>query len=416
MNHGSDTSTSACVKRQPIRVMRIITRMNIGGPALHVALLTAGLNGDDFKSTLVAGAIVGNEGDMTDFACGMGVRPLILSPLRRQAHAFNDTRALVSLWRLMRRERPHIVHTHTAKAGFLGRLAARLSGVPVVIHTFHGHVFRGYFGAAQTQIYLAMERLAARLSDLILTPGERIRTDLLRFQIAPPEKIKVVPLGLPLDNLVDITAYRGRLRRDLGFSANEKLVGIVGRLVPIKRHEVFLEAARVVADRAPQTRFVIVGDGERRFRLETLARDLGLGDSVRFTGWRRDLPLIYADLDALVMSSSSEGTPVSIIEALAAGVPVVSTSVGGVPDLLREGEFGRLVPPENPQALAVAMLEAFENKSGPDLARAKEWAHSHYSSGRLIEDMRALYRTLCDDLRRRHAKRESQDGSETRGS
>src|SRR4030042_1383137 len=145
MNHVSDTSTGACVKRQPIRVMRIITRMNIGGPALHVVLLTAGLNGDDFKSTLVTGPVVGNEGDMTDFAGGMGVRPLILSPLRRQAHALNDTRALVSLWRLMRRERPHIVHTHTAKAGFLGRLAAFLSGVPVIVHTYHGHGFHSYF-------------------------------------------------------------------------------------------------------------------------------------------------------------------------------------------------------------------------------------------------------------------------------
>ena len=401
MNHPSDTSTSACARRQPIRVMRIITRMNIGGPALHVVLLTAGLNDDDFKSTLVTGTVVGNEGDMTDFAAGMGVRPIILSPLRRQAHALYDTRALVSLWRLMRRERPDIVHTHTAKAGFIGRLAARLSGVPVVVHTFHGHVFRGYFGAAQTQIYLAMERLAARLSDLILTPGERIRTDLLRYRIAAPEKIKVVPLGLPLENLADITAYRGRLRRDLGFSDNEKLVGIVGRLVPIKRHEVFLEAARLVTDTAPLTRFVIVGDGERRSKLETLARDLGLGDNVRFTGWRRDLPLIYADLDVLVMSSSNEGTPVSIIEALAAGVPVVSTSVGGVPDLLRDGELGRLVPPEDPRALAAAILKASENKSEPDLARAREWAHCQYNSARLVGDMRALYEGLCDGLRRR---------------
>lgn len=392
MNHARDTSIVSCAERQPIRVMRVITRMNIGGPALHVTLLTAGLNGGEFESTLVTGAVRDNEGDMTDFARSMGIRPLVLAPLRRRVHAFTDVQALIGLRGLMRRTQPHIVHTHTAKAGFLGRLAARLSGVPVVVHTFHGHVFRGYFGPAQTRVFVAMERLAARLSDVILTPSERVRSDLIKFRIVPPEKIRVIPLGLQLENLAKTTPYRGLLRRELGCLPNQKLVGIVGRLVPIKRHELLLEAARSVINSLPQTRFVIVGDGERRSRLEALARKLGLADSVCFTGWRRDLPLIYADLDVLVISSSSEGTPVSIIEALAAGVPVVSTSVGGVPDLLRDGEFGRLVPAEAPQALATAIIDTLENKPGPDRALAREWAHRRYNSDRLIADMGSLYR------------------------
>ncbi len=392
MTDAADTSTTDPAKRQPIRVMRVITRMNIGGPAQHVVLLTAGLNGGEFKSMLVTGAVRDNEGDMSDLAESLGVQPLVLAPLRRQVHALCDVQALVGLRRLMSRAKPDIVHTHTAKAGFLGRLAARLSGVPTVLHTFHGHVFRGYFGPAQTRAFVAMERLAARLSDVILAPSERVRQDLIHFGIAPPEKIRVIQLGLPLENLAEAAACQGLLRRELQCSANEKLVGIVGRLVPIKRHELFLAAARQVVDTLPETRFVIVGDGERRSRLETLAGTLGLGDRVCFTGWRRDLPLIYADLDVLVMTSSSEGTPVSIIEALAAGVPVVSTSVGGVPDLLRDGEFGRLVPPETPALLAAAIVETLRNKSGLDLAEARKSACRRYNTERLIVDMQNLYR------------------------
>jgi len=400
MSHATDTSTGRA-KGRPIRVMRVITRMNIGGPGMHVVLLTAGLNGGEFESVLVTGTVTDNEGDMTEFAQGMGIRPLVLASLRRQVHAPTDLRGLVGLRRLMKEAKPDIVHTHTAKAGFLGRLAARLSGVPVIVHTFHGHVFRGYFGPTETRVYVAMERLAARLSDVILTPSERVRKDLIDFRIAPPEKIRVIPLGLPLDGLAESTACRGMLRRELRFSPNQRLVGIVGRLVPIKRHELFLEAARRVADSLPDARFVIVGDGERRSRLEALARTLGIADRVCFTGWRRDLALIYADLDALVMSSSNEGTPVSIIEALAAGVPVVSTSVGGVPDVLRDGLFGRLVPAEAPQALAAAIIDTLENKPGPDRMLAREWVRSRYNSDRLIGDMRVLYEELYEGLGRR---------------
>jgi glycosyltransferase involved in cell wall biosynthesis len=394
MTDAADTSTTDPVKRQPIRVMRVITRMNIGGPAQHVVLLTAGLNGGEFQSLLVTGAVRDNEGDMSDLAESVGIRPLVLPPLRREVHALCDVQALLSLRRLMSRAKPHIVHTHTAKAGFLGRLAARLSGVPTVLHTFHGHVFRGYFGPVQTSVYVAMERLAARLSDVILAPSERVREDLIHFRIAPPEKIRVLPLGLQLENLAEARACRGSLRRQLGCGPDEKLVGIVGRLVPIKRHELFLAAARQVADTLPDTRFVIVGDGERRSRLEILAGGLDLGDRVCFTGWRRDLPVVYADLDVLVMASSSEGTPVSVIEALAAGVPVVSTSVGGVPDLLRDGEFGRLVPADEPGLLAAAIIDTLKNKPGPNLIEARKSAYGLYNAQRLIADMQNLYRNI----------------------
>ncbi len=379
---------------RPIRVMRIIARLNIGGPAVHVALLTAGLNDDTFQSTLVTGVISPEEGDMSYFARALGIEPVVIPTMQREITPLADLRTLFALVRLIRRVRPDVVHTHTAKAGFIGRLAAFVARVPVIVHTFHGHVFEGYFGRVKTGAFIQLERAAARLSDAILTISDRLRDDLIRRRIAPPERIRVIPLGLPLAGLADLDGLKGSLRREMGYSTDHRLVGMIGRLVPIKRHELFLAAARRVIDEVPQARFLIVGDGERRADLEAVTAQLGLTGVVRFTGWRTDLAPVYADLDAVVISSLNEGTPVSIIEAMAAGVPVVSTAVGGVPDLLREGELGRLVPPEDPAALAEAIVATLRSGPGPHIAEARRWALQQYSAERLVSDMRRLYMEL----------------------
>lgn len=378
----------------PIRVMRIIARLNIGGPAVHVAVLTAGLNDDAYQSRLVAGSIGPGEGDMSYIAREMGIEPVIVPSMRRALNPLNDLWTLGALMRLMREWRPQVVHTHTAKAGFVGRLAARLTGVPLIVHTFHGHVFHGYFGPIRTRTFIRLERASARLSDVILTISDRLRDELIDYQIAPPERIRVLPLGLPLDNLRELGAFRGALRDELGFSTAHHLIGIIGRLVPIKNHELFLTAAARVIRVDPQARFVIVGDGERRAALEALAESMGLAEVVRFAGWRSDLRPVYADLDAVVISSDNEGTPVSIIEAMAAGVPVVSTAVGGVPDLLSEGELGRLVHPGDPGGLAAAILEALQEGRGDRTARAQAHARAHYGAERLVRDVRDLYDEL----------------------
>ncbi len=377
-----------------MRVMRIIARLNVGGPAIHVSLLTLGLQDAAFSSTLVTGVVGPSEGDMTYLVHELGIEPVVIPWLQREIAPLADLRALIALVRLMRQQRPHIVHTHTAKAGFLGRLAAYLTGVPVIVHTFHGHVFRGYFGAAKTRLFIWLERRAARASDMILTISDRLREDLIAYRIAPPERIRVVPLGLKLLPLSDLEALRGGLRREMGFSTDAPLVGIIGRLVPVKNHELFLAAARRVAEAMPDARFLIVGDGERRAELEHMTRQFGLADVVRFTGWRRDLPAIYADLDVLVISSHNEGTPVSIIEAMAAGVPVVATAVGGVPDLLRDGQLGALVPPGDEAALAAAILDALRATPQPHVVKAREWALKRYDADRLIADIRQLYEEL----------------------
>lgn len=385
---------------EPIRVMRIITRMNIGGPAQHVTLLSADLNDADFHSTLVTGPIGPNEGNMSDFARAHGVEPVFIPQLRREISPLGDQRALIALMRLIRCERPHIVHTHTAKAGFLGRLAAWLCGVPVILHTFHGHVFKGYFSAPKTRLFIALERLTAHLSDVILTVSERLRQELIDLRIAPPSRIRVVSLGLELSPFLQIDALRGRFRSELGLSTDSPLVGIIGRLVPIKNHDLFLEAARHVRECLPNAHFVVIGDGERLSDLHALAEQLGLAKAVSFTGWRSDLPTIYADLDTLVISSRNEGTPVSAIEAMAAGVPIVATQVGGVPDLLQDGALGALVPSDDVGAMAEAIIETLQVPQTQRLTEARAWVLAHYSAERLCEDARTLYRTLLQDKRR----------------
>nr|MBN1229343.1 glycosyltransferase family 4 protein [Anaerolineae bacterium] len=379
------------VSDKQIRVMRIIARLNIGGPAVHAAVLTAGLNDAIFKSILVTGSIGEAEGDMAYMAERYGVEPVYIPALQRKIAPLQDVRALIQLIRLIRQEKPHIVHTHTAKAGFVGRLAAVLCGAPVILHTFHGHVFHSYFGRAKTALFIGLERLAARYSDLVLTISDRLRNELLEYRITTPGKIKVIPLGLPLSELADLEPVRGQFRAEHGISPEQRLVGIVGRLVPVKRHDVFLDAARIAAEALPDSIFLVIGDGELREELEAQAHGLNLEGRVIFTGWQRDLSRVYADLDLVVISSDNEGTPVSLIEAMAAGVPVISTTVGGVPDLLQEGQLGRLVPPADSQALAKGIITALAEPDSEQIEKARQAAIGTYNAAHLVENMRSLY-------------------------
>ncbi len=379
--------------------MRIIARLNIGGPAIHTILLTAGLNNERFESMLVTGVEGKYEGNMLDLAAAKGVKPIIIPQLRRNIDPIGGFIALFKLYRLMRREKPHIVHTHTATAGLLGRLAARLAGAPVILHTFHGHVLRGYFGPLRSKALVWMERFLARLSDRIVTVSEGQRRELARYGIAPLEKIAVVHLGFELEDLLACESYRGELRRELGLADDGyryKLIGIVARLVPIKNHLLFLQVAKLVAEAVPQARFLVVGDGELRGELKAYARDLGLDERVLFTGWRRDLARLYADLDVVALTSINEGTPVSLIEAMAAGVPVAATAVGGVPDVVVDGETGYLVKAGDVEGMAEAVIDLLRN---PEKARemgqeGREAAYPKFAVQTLIANVEGLYAEL----------------------
>jgi glycosyltransferase involved in cell wall biosynthesis len=295
----------------------------------------------------------------------------------------------------MRQMRPQIVHTHTAKAGTLGRLAARLAGVPVVIHTYHGHVFQGYFSPVRTRFFLTIERVLARWTDRLLTVSNAVRQDLLMRRIGSPERLQVVPLGLDLDPFLRCEELRGQLRAELAVG-DALLVGIVARLVPIKRHADFLKAAAAVASELSSCRFLVVGDGELRSGLEARVQALGLDSRVHFLGWRGDLPRVYADLDLVVLTSANEGLPVSLIEAMASARPVVATRVGGVPDLVEHGAAGLLVPPGNPRALAEAMVTLLADpERRREMGQAgRKRVHPAFSAARLLADIDSVYTEL----------------------
>lgn len=377
------------------RVVRLFSRLNIGGPSVHVILLTAGLREKGYETRLIVGREAPSEGNLLDMARQKGIEVEQLAGLGREIRPLADLVTLWQLYRALRECRPAIVHTHTAKAGVLGRIAARLAGVPIVVHTYHGHVLRGYFGPLKTAFFRRLETALNRLTDVAITVSAALRDDLAAMGVAPREKIRVVPLGLDLARFAR-PQVRGTLRSLCGAGDGDALIGVVGRLVPIKDIEGFLEAASRVSRTSSRARFAIVGDGELRASLEQKAADLGLAPRVTFLGWRTDLEAVYADLDVVVNSSRNEGTPVALIEAMAASRPVVATAVGGTADLLGDGERGRLVPAGNPAALADAILETLDRPE--DSARraraARDYVLAHHSVERLLRDIDALYREL----------------------
>src|SRR5262249_39533390 len=380
-----------------VKIVRVIARLNVGGPAIHVINLNTGLDPAQFESILVTGTENPGEGTLLDLALGRGIRPIVIPQIVAEATLKpRDLKALIALYRLLRRERPNIVHTHTAKAGFVGRLAARLAGVPIVVHTYHGHVLHGYYSPRTTWLLRRMERMLGLLTSRIIAVSDQVKRDLVHYGVARAEKISVISLGFDLKPFLDSAVHRGNFRRELSLDNSTPLVGIVGRIFPIKNHRLFLDAAARIAAEEKATRFVIVGDGALRKQMEEHADRLAVANRVVFTGWRRDLPRIYADLDALVVSSNNEGTPVSAIEAMAAGCPVVATRVGGLPDLIDEGETGYLVPRENAHALAAAVLRLLRDREGRRRIgeRARASVAERFTAGRLITDMEHFYTDL----------------------
>jgi glycosyltransferase involved in cell wall biosynthesis len=430
----------------PIRVLHISTRLNIGGAALEVIVVAERLQDEEFRSALLIGDVSPAEGSLEGVAAQRRV-PLIRVPgLGRNIAPGRDSLVLWRLYREIRRFRPHIVHTHLAKAGALGRVAARLARVPVVVHTYHGHVFHGYFSKRTSDLVIRIERALARWTDRLIVMGETQEREILGFGVGLKEQMVRLPAALELEPLVAAEKCRGALRRELGVPADRPLVGIVARLVPVKAHELFLEAARQVAGARPDCEFLVVGDGERRGELEQAARGLGFRvvshgpdgcprpagasptpphsptptlphshpptpphphtptpphpapqPAVRFLGFRSDLPAVYADLDVVVLCSRNEGLPATVIEALAAARPVVATDVGEVRDLILPDETGLLAPSGDAGALAAGILKVLEQPEAAALMarRGRERVYPRLSIDRLESDIRRLYRDLA---------------------
>ncbi len=389
---GGPAPTDVALGR-PIRIARVIARLNVGGPARHVILLTAGLDSRRFETSLIVGMPGPREGDLLGEAHRRGIDPQIIPELGRAIRPHRELVALVKLVRAFRGFGPDIVHTHTAKAGTLGRLAAGLAGVPVTIHTFHGHVLEGYFSPPLSRLFLAIERVLARRTDRIIVVSPRLKAAILAKGIGTSAKVEVVPLGLELERFSRARPVGAGLRAVLGLPPEVPLLGSVGRLVPIKDHATLFQALRLLQVEGPRPHLLVVGDGELRPELERLAGALGLGNRIHFLGWRDDLEAIFDAANVIVCSSRNEGTPVALIEAMAAGVPVLSTDVGGVGDLIGHGVTGWLVPAGDPPAMAEAVraILAAPARSRQVAAAGRAAALERHGIEGLIRRMEALY-------------------------
>jgi glycosyltransferase involved in cell wall biosynthesis len=339
---------------------------------------------------------------MLDLAAARDVRPIMLPALSREISPADDLMALARMVQLVRKLRPDVVHTHMAKAGTVGRLAAHLCGVPLIVHTYHGHVFHSYFSPAKTRVFVMIERALGLATDRIIVLGEEQRAEIASVGVAPIDKLEPIRLGLELGQFLDADAHKGTLRRELGISADTPLVGIVARLVPIKAHEVFFQAAAQVLTALPQARFLVIGDGERRAELEALVERTGLRQAVTFLGWRRAMVGVYADLDVVALTSRNEGSPVSLIEALASARPIISTRVGGVPDVVVDGVTGLTVASGDAAGIADGVLRLLRDRelAGRLAAAGRRHVYPRYDSSRLVDDVRHLYLRELNGRRR----------------
>jgi glycosyltransferase involved in cell wall biosynthesis len=378
--------------------------MNIGGAAYHVHILSGRLDPGRFETLLVHGRLGPGEGSFESLAHDAGCTVEVLTGLRPEIRPLSDLRALLGLMRVIERYRPHIVDTHTAKAGILGRLAATLSrrSRPIIVHTYHGHVLEGYFGLGLNAVYRFLERQLARVSERLIGVSQATVDDLVRLGVAPPDRFRVVPYGLDLRRFLRPDSQAAAsLRTQCGTSPGEVLVAYVGRLVPIKRVDLVLRAIAAGRQEGVPVRLVVVGDGQCRPSLELLARRLGISDIVRFLGYLPDTSAAAAAADIAILASANEGTPVSLIEAAAAGRPAVATAVGGVPDVVVPGA-GILVPPGDHTALAegISRLARDSELRAQMGVRAREHVSRSFSIERLLHDIEGLY----DELLTRRAR------------
>lgn len=386
-----------------IKILRIIARLNIGGPARHAILLSEGLDKNNFETIMLAGMPQDDEGDMLYLAKEKGVCPIIIPELGRRLNLRSDLTAFWKIFSRINKEKPDIIHTHTAKAGGLGRLAGLLykclhpRSRIILIHTFHGHVLHGYFNKAKSRIFIWIERFLAGFTHRIIAVSESIRNELIKLRIAGPEKIVAISLGLELDSFF-------KVRKNGAGSSGDKTVAIVGRLVPVKNHRLFLDAAKRIKEllRGKQRiKFMIVGDGPLRSGIKNYAESLGLDKEVVFTGWKKDLSGVYSEADIVVLTSLNEGTPVALIEAQAAACPCVATNVGGVADVITHGKDGFLSAPNDLESFVENILKLVYN---PSLIRemgerGRESVRGKFGKERLVRDMENLYRSMMPERR-----------------
>ncbi len=375
------------------KVAQVITRLDWGGPPDIIRLICDSLDLNIFDVRLITGISLYPSLETRNFLERFSNRVITIPQLKRDINPLSDIVALLRLYRLFRKEDFDIVHTHTAKAGALGRLAARFAGVPKIVHTSHGHNFYGYFGPVRSKLVVMVERFISYFTDKINALTELEKQDLASYKVAQPAKIVVINSGLELDRYRKININAGEKRSELRVGQDTILVGMISRLETVKGPEYFIEAARLIAEKFPEVRFIVAGDGSLRSKLEFQCKKLHISDKLIFIGWREDIPEILSVLDILVMPSLNEAVGRILIEAGACGKPVVATRVGGIPEVVKDNQTGILVPPGDAHGLARAVISLLEDEKKRQRMgeTAKNWVDDKFSASRMVKGFSDLY-------------------------
>jgi glycosyltransferase involved in cell wall biosynthesis len=389
----SNTLEKKKIMQPPLKIIRIQSRIVVGGPALHTILLSKGLNTKLFKSQLVGGINNNTEKSLISNAQKMNITCNIINEMGREINILDDLISLIKLIRLIKREKPQIVHTHTAKAGTIGRIAALLSGVPFIYHTFHGHVFKGYFNSFITKLYIIIEKQLAKITTNIIVISETQRKDIVdKHKIANDLKTKVIPLGFDWKLFFEPNnKFNFSLRNKYNIPPDKFLIAIVGRIVPIKDHGLFINIAlKLIKHNESKYHFVIIGDGELRTELELKIKKHNVSQYFTFTGWIELNANIYQEINLLLLTSKNEGTPVAIIEALVAGVPVIASNVGGVLDIMEDYNISHVIDSRDSIEYENKIIQLQQDyKRIPE--EVSESIKKKYSISRLVKDIEHLY-------------------------
>lgn len=383
------------------KVLRIINRFNIGGPTYNATFLSRFLD-DEYETLLIGGLPEKEEADSLHILEEYGLSPMLISEMQRVPSFKSDKAAYRKIKQIIEEFKPDIVHTHAAKAGALGRKAAKACGVPVIVHTFHGHVFHSYFGKVKTNIFKFIERRLAKKSDGIIAISDIQKQELANVhKICPSNKIKVIPLGFDLDKFQKETSKREDVRKKYNLLEDEIAIAIIGRLAPIKNHALFLSVVEdVLKKTSKKVKFFIVGDGEERANIEERVADLNteFKDAILMTSWIKNIGEFNAGMDIICLTSNNEGTPVSLIEAQAGNLAVVSTDVGGVRDIVKEGETGYIVPKNNVNLFSEKLLFLIEDDETRKCFSENGWnfvrEKFHYTT--LVKNVNEYYKELLD--------------------
>ena len=390
------------------KILRIHNRLITGGPSLNALYLTKYLS-SQFETLLVVGEKEDHEQNAYFLAEQMGIKPVLIPDMGRSINPLNDYKAYKKVQKIIRDFKPDIVHTHAAKPGAVGRLAASSLNIPAIVHTYHGHVFHSYFGKLKTELIINTERFLARKSHALIAISDKQKSELAEeFHIADKAKFKVIPLGFELKKFSeDQDEKRKKFRKEFNLGDEEIAIGIIGRLVPIKNHNLFLEGINYVLNAtSKKVKAFIIGDGETRQALESRAKQLSIpfshdhdpNASLIFTSWRNDIDVINAGLDIITLTSLNEGTPVSLIEAQAANKPIVSTRVGGISDIVLENETALLSDTNDVVSFQKNLLRLVESDELRNGFKQKGADHvqQKFSVERLASDMSNLYYELLD--------------------